>query len=113
MIMDDKNNLTYIYFIRHAESDSSVKDSKARPLTEKGIKDAQELAAQFANVPVSKIYSSPYKRAIDTMTPIANAKGVSITIVDDLRERKSDSLQTISTPELIRKQWDDFTYILD
>jgi len=110
--MDNKNNLTYIYFIRHAESDYSVKDSKARPLTEQGVKDAQELAARFADIPVAEIYSSPYKRAVDTMTPIADTKGMSTTIVDDLRERESDSVQTISTPELIRKQWNDFTYTL-
>jgi len=46
------------------------------------------------------------------MTPIANVKGLSITTVDDLRERERDSVQTISTPELIRIQWNDFTYTL-
>jgi len=62
--MDDKSSLVCIYFVRHAESDYSVKDSKVRPLTEKGVKDAHELVARFADISVSKIYSSPYKRLL-------------------------------------------------
>lgn len=34
---------TDIYFVRHVQSDLSIKDDVIRPLTQKGIKDAKKL----------------------------------------------------------------------
>ena len=108
----NNKNLTEVYFIRHAQADNTVRDGRIRPLTPKGINDAEKLPDIFKNISVDRIYSSPFKRAIDTVTPIAEALQKNITIIEDFRERRSDSIQTIPMPKLIKMQWNDFTYTL-
>lgn len=104
--------MTTIYFIRHAASDSTVKDGRIRPLTPQGIEAAQRLVTQLSDIDIDIIYSSPFKRAIDTVLPLAQSRNLNVNIVDDFRERKSDSVQTMGKHELTQKQWRDFTYTL-
>ncbi|WP_428866906.1 histidine phosphatase family protein [Clostridium sediminicola] len=37
---------------------------------------------------MNKVYSSPYKRAVDTKREVANSFNLDIEIIDDFRERK-------------------------
>lgn len=104
--------MTTIYFVRHAESDSSIRDGKVRPLTKKGLEDAKNLVTLFQDIELDRIYSSPYKRAVDTVFPLATSRKLDITVIDDFRERRSDIVQTIGMAELIQMQWNDFTYTL-
>lgn len=103
---------TTVYFIRHAESDRTVRDGRIRPLTKKGYGDAQNLVKLFKDIKIDRIYSSPFKRAVDTVSPLAVNLQMDIMTVEDFRERRSDSVQTISMEELIRIQWKDFGYTL-
>ena len=64
--------MTTVYLIRHAESDRSVRKSGSRPLTEKGREDALKLVGLFQGMEIDRIYSSPYKRALDTVSPLAD-----------------------------------------
>lgn len=77
---------TTLYFVRHAQSDSSVRDTKTRPLTEKGRKDAERLSDYFRETPITRIFSSPYTRAIDTVKPLSKARNLPITTDDRVRE---------------------------
>jgi len=65
------------YLVRHAEK---TKDKKDPALTEAGIKRAQDLALRLKGVPISKIYSSDYKRTRDTAAPIVAATGFDVVI---------------------------------
>lgn len=105
--------MTKIYFVRHAQSDSSVRDGRIRPLTPQGVKDAAGLTEIFENITVHSVYSSPFKRAVDTVKPIALSKELEIVTVEDFRERKSDSSKSISIRELIKRQWKDFSYTVN
>lgn len=67
------------YLVRHAEK---TKDKKDPALTEVGEKRAQDLAERFKNTPLTKIYSSDYKRTRDTAAPVAAAKGLKVTLYD-------------------------------
>lgn len=69
---------TTLYFVRHAQSDQSVRDAKTRPLTEKGLKDAEKLAGYFKNIPVTRIFSSTYKRARQTVEPLSAERGLPV-----------------------------------
>jgi len=103
--------LTDIYFIRHAESDFSVKDDLKRPLTFKGNRDSIQIPILFEGVDIDAFFSSPCKRAVDTINPLCKERKKDITQVDDFRERKIG--QWIDDFfEYASKQWNDFSHSL-
>ena len=77
---------TTIYLIRHCESDHAVTDAKTRPLTEKGQRDAEKLGEFFRDTPVSRIFSSPYLRARQTVMPISRMKKLEVIADERMRE---------------------------
>jgi 2,3-bisphosphoglycerate-dependent phosphoglycerate mutase len=79
---------TTVYFIRHAKPDILVKNDMTRPLSLEGIEKSKELINTFKEIKIDHIYSSPFKRAIQTIEPIAKEKNIKIEIIDDFRERK-------------------------
>lgn len=58
--------MTNIYFVRHANSSYST-DELNRPLSEKGINDAKKVTELLSHENISKVISSPYKRAIQSI----------------------------------------------
>ena len=77
------------YFIRHAHSNYTP-DEINRPLSDKG----QESLAQLeflADKPITAIYSSPYRRAIQTIEPLAQSLKLAIQSDERLIERKLSS----------------------
>jgi len=103
---------TTVYFIRHAKPDISVKDDMTRPLSLEGIEKSKELINTFKEIKIDHIYSSPFKRAIQTIEPIAKEKNIKIEIIDDFRERKMSNEWIENYEEYSKKQWDDFSYKL-
>ena len=64
------------YVVRHAKAGSREKwsgDDRKRPLTKKGIKQAQDLVDVLAPYPIASIYSSPYLRCVQTVQPLGKA----------------------------------------
>ena len=101
--------MTEIYFVRHSISDLSVKDDLSRPLTKEGLIKAEELLTIFDKIHIDLIFSSPYKRTVDTVEPIALNKKLDIKIEEDFRERKIDGwIENFN--EYSKKQWEDFGY---
>lgn len=101
-----------IYFIRHGEPDYTEKDDYKRQLTDKGKQQAMELVSCFNSVNVDGVFSSPYLRAIQTVNPLAKSKGVSVQLIDGLRERKSAGY---IVPEsqfrgFAQRQWNDMKF---
>ena len=76
-----------IYFVRHCQSDNTVHEDRVRPLTEKGMRDAMRVTEYFREIRVDRVVSSPYKRAMDTVSGVAHAHGLPVDTDDDLRER--------------------------
>lgn len=106
-------NMTVVFFIRHAESDISVKDDAIRPLTEKGLSSAVSLANRLEDIRFDKLYSSPYKRAFDTVKPLADRNNLDITVMDGFKERRVDDVWLEDFHAFSRKQWEDFDYRLE
>jgi len=106
--------MTTIYFIRHAESDISVRDGRLRPLTEKGMRDRALVTAFLKDKGIDAVLSSPFKRAVDTVADFAEKNGFLVETVEDFRERKSDSDWQRETDfwPFIERQWADFFYSL-
>jgi len=103
---------TNVYFIRHAQPDFTVREDAVRPLSAKGKEDAKSLVRVFAKVDIDHIYSSPFLRAVDTVLPLAEQRGMTISLVEDFRERKVDSGWIEDFHTFAKRQWMDFQYKL-
>lgn len=102
-----------IYFVRHAKPDFSVHDDLTRPLTDKGIIDSKKLCEFLKGKSINKIYSSPYKRAIDTIKELAQNLNIKIEVVDDFRERKISNIWIEDFNKFSKSQWENFEYKLN
>jgi len=105
--------MTTVYFIRHAESDTSVRDGRIRPLTENGLAKRALVTAFLQNKNIDAVLSSPFKRAIDTVADFADGGGFAIDIIEDFREQRSSSDMRRSHPGFdaqLQRQWMDFAY---
>lgn len=81
--------MTTLFLLRHAECEpSDLLPEPDWPLSEVGKRQADERVQKLAPLDLSKIYSSPYRRAISSVEPIARHKSFEINLIDDLRERK-------------------------
>lgn len=80
-----------VILARHAESEDNVASTLSaavpgRDLTDRGRQQAAELAAGLRDEAVSHIYASPLTRARQTAAIVAERTGVSVTVLEDLRE---------------------------
>lgn len=98
-----------VYFVRHCTSDPSVHEESIRPLSEKGRQEAAALVDFFKDIPVSRVISSPYLRAMETVKGIAAGHGLSVDTDDDLRER-TVGVWVEDFWEFARHQWEDFDF---
>ncbi|TDL94299.1 histidine phosphatase family protein [Macrococcus brunensis] len=98
-----------VYFVRHAKRDTSIQTDETAPLTDKGLRDADQLKYFFSDKNIQTIYSSPYKRTIDTIEPTALSLDLSINIIDEFHERKIGAWID-DFPIFAEQQWKDFNY---
>ena len=107
-----KEAITNVYFVRHAEPNYNNHNDMTRELSPKGLLDRELVSNYFADKIVDVVLSSPYKRAIDTVSPIASSYGLSVIPVNDFRERKIDGCWIDDFDSFTRRQWEDFSYKL-
>lgn len=98
--------MTTIYLVRHAASIYST-DEMNRPISENGRLDADELFGQFEALRIDKVYSSPYKRAIDTVERISKSRELPVNLVNDFRERTKTNGKLDDFLENMAKLWQD------
>jgi broad specificity phosphatase PhoE len=82
--------VTIILLARHGESDWNAsrrwQGHADRPLTEKGRGQARALADRLEHVELEAVYSSDLQRAADTASAVAQAQGLEVTELPELRE---------------------------
>lgn len=70
-----------IYLVRHAKA-GSRRDwdgpDEQRPLSTKGRRQARCLVDVFADRPVGAVLSSPYRRCVETVQPLADTIGMPV-----------------------------------
>lgn len=103
---------TTIYLVRHAEPNYNNHDDVTRELTEQGLKDSLKVTAFLKDKGIDKIYSSPFKRAQDTVKDLADTLNLPIVLENDFRERRIDSVWIPDFNSFAQKQWQDFSYKL-
>lgn len=104
--------MTIVYFVRHAEPDYRNHDDLSRELTEKGLRDSKLVTRFLSDKGVDIVFSSPYKRAIDTIRDFSETEGLEIHLEDDFRERKVDSCWIEDFTSFCKVQWTDFDFKL-
>lgn len=79
IIIYAQDQTTFI-LVRHAEKAND--GTRNPPLNEDGIKRSANLAEMLANQEITALYSTPFKRTQETLTPIAEAKGLKVQDYD-------------------------------
>ncbi len=68
---------TTVYLVRHAEK----APGDDPPLTAEGAARADALADVLADADVRAVYSSQFRRAVDTVAPLAERLGIEVTVL--------------------------------
>lgn len=83
-----------VYLVRHAQAGSragfALDDDRLRPLTTEGRHQAAELAGLLAELGVTSVLSSPYRRCVQTAAPLAALLGVPVAEHHALEEGPHD-----------------------
>jgi phosphohistidine phosphatase SixA len=78
-----------VLLIRHAEAGDRERwkgDDRLRPLTRPGRRQAQALVDQLRDTPIARVLSSPYVRCVQSVEPLADARGLTVERTEDLAE---------------------------
>lgn len=107
---------TFIYMVRHGESPKLPGETeKTRGLTAKGEEDARKITEKLRLEGIQVFYSSPYLRAIHTISGLAQDLGAEIQSVEDLREiHFSDGNKIMTDQELyplLAKMFEDPDFV--
>jgi 2,3-bisphosphoglycerate-dependent phosphoglycerate mutase len=78
-----------------------------RPLTEDGLRDADELALELDPYHFSAVYSSPYLRSVQTVRPTAARRFLEVQPLDDLRERRLAPVLRDDWQDILAHGWTD------
>ncbi|HSL73644.1 MAG TPA: phosphoglycerate mutase family protein [Ilumatobacteraceae bacterium] len=79
----------FVYLVRHAKAGERrvwEGDDLDRPLSRKGWRQAHALGERLADRGATTLHSSPYLRCVQTLEPLAELLGTSVTIDDRLME---------------------------
>ncbi|AZU60349.1 histidine phosphatase family protein [Neobacillus mesonae] len=93
-----------VYVVRHCEAAGQPSES---PLTGRGIQQAKELAGFFEDVKVDRIISSPFVRAIQSIEPTAEQKGIKLETDQRLSERVLSTLDLTDWLDRLKAAFDD------
>jgi len=90
-----------VFLVRHADAKSRANwpgDDELRPLTKRGVSQAQSLAALLCEHPIKRVLSSPSVRCIDTVAPLAAKLGRKVEPTTTLLE----GADAVAAYELLR-----------
>lgn len=84
------SDCTEIYVLRHATPAKSDLPNRERPLSELGQTQAIALVPYLTGLDLTAVYTSPFRRAIETVTPFCNAEDLTFVEREDLGESGDD-----------------------
>jgi phosphohistidine phosphatase SixA len=90
-----------LLLVRHAwagDRDEWEGDDRERPLDERGRRQAEDLVERLQPYPIEAILSSPARRCVETVEPLARARGLEI----EVRPELSEDLQGTEGVALVR-----------
>jgi broad specificity phosphatase PhoE len=82
--------MTTFFFVRHGESEANAahrfSGRSDSPLTDRGRKQAEIVAATLDDVPFDRIVATPLSRSLDTALVVGRRRKMPVDVVDDLIE---------------------------
>jgi len=84
-----KTEAVPLLLVRHARAGNRSKwrgDDRLRPLTRKGTRQAEGLVGLLDQLGPERILSSPFVRCVQTVAPLAAARGLDVEEVEELEE---------------------------
>jgi broad specificity phosphatase PhoE len=104
--------------VRHAESEWNRHFSRTRidpgipdpPLTRAGRLQAKRLVDRLAAAKVARLVASPYRRALETATVVADALGLPVAVEPLVRERCVFSCDLGTSPRQLATLWPDLDF---
>lgn len=81
--------MTPLYLLRHAKAKDREKWTEPdhlRPLTKEGWRQAEALVDLYADQEFTRLLSSPNVRCVQTLEPLAKARGLPLETADELAE---------------------------
>jgi 8-oxo-(d)GTP phosphatase len=81
-----------VYVLRHTKAGQSWSEGgldEERPLTRRGRKQALRLVERFQGIDLQRIVSSPFVRCVQTVEPLAEARGITLETAPELGEGQS------------------------
>ena len=99
--------MTSIYLVRHAHADWTPDES--RRLSDRGEADAERIADLLEHASIAAVYTSPSRRARDSVALLAARKGLQVRELQDLRERElgAQPVGDLHFMDAVRATWDD------
>jgi broad specificity phosphatase PhoE len=95
-----------LFLVRHAQAgsraESNLPDDTLRPLTREGRHQAAALAGLLDDMGATSVYTSPYRRCVQTAVPLGAHLAVPVIETDDLGEGPADD-----AIQLVRKLAND------
>lgn len=97
-----------LIILRHTKAlergDWDDEDSK-RTLDERGIQQSQQLISHLKPFAINEIYTSNYTRCVQTVTPLGQSRGLSITEIPNLNEEmfRLDPERSISFANAVKQ----------
>jgi glucosyl-3-phosphoglycerate phosphatase len=104
--------------VRHAESEWNRHFSRTRidpgipdpALTRAGRLQAKRLVDRLAAAEVNRLVASPYRRALETATVVANALGLPVAVDPLVRERCVFSCDLGTSPRQLAALWPELDF---
>jgi 8-oxo-dGTP diphosphatase len=78
-----------VYVVRHAKAGSRhtwPHPDEDRPITRRGRRQALRLVERFRGLGIARIVSSPYRRCVQTVEPLARSRGLDVQTAEELAE---------------------------
>jgi 2,3-bisphosphoglycerate-dependent phosphoglycerate mutase len=91
------------YLVRHAHAVFTPDEN--RPLSAQGYQDAHRVADILQKYPIDSIYSSPFRRAHQTIIPLAIRLSLQVHIMLDLCERRLGNTSTEDFFKSVGETW--------
>lgn len=101
-----------VFFVRHAEPNYENHDDLTRELSAKGLQDRNLVTIFLRSKKIDIVLSSPYKRAVDTISDFAQKSALEVHLSEDFRERRVGNGWIENFDIFCQRQWSEFSYKL-